>query len=91
MLNNFTQRAKEVLDLAGKQASSLGHNFVGSEHLLLGILAEKNGVGAQTLEKFGVSLEGVRETIQEIEGKGTPGVQVLGFTPRTKRIFEISG
>ncbi|KDR94340.1 ATP-dependent Clp protease ATP-binding subunit ClpC [Peptoclostridium litorale DSM 5388] len=90
MFNNFTQRAKDVLDLAGKQASSLGHNFVGSEHILLGILAEKNGVGAQTLEKFGVSLEGVRESIEEIEGKGTSGVQVLGFTPRTKRIFEIS-
>ncbi|MZQ74907.1 MAG: AAA domain-containing protein [Peptoclostridium sp.] len=90
MFSNFTQRAKAVLELAGKEASSLGHNFVGSEHILLGILAENRSVAAQILQKLGVMHDQVGARVEEIEGKGASGVQVVGFTPRTKRIFELS-
>ncbi len=90
MFDKFTERAKKVLDLAGIQASNIGHNFVGSEHILLGLLAEGNGIAYKVLQKLGVSIENVQQRIIQIEGKGKSGVQVMGFTPRTKRIFEIT-
>jgi len=90
MFDKFTERAKKVLDLAGVEASKIGHNFIGSEHILLGLLAEGNGIAGQVLSKLGVSIENIRGKIIEIEGKGQEGIQVIGFTPRTKRIFELS-
>jgi ATP-dependent Clp protease ATP-binding subunit ClpC len=62
----FTPRAKKVLELALKEALEIGHNYIGTEHILLGILREGEGVGAQVLEKLGASLEGVREKVIEI-------------------------
>ena len=90
MFDKFTERAKKVLDLAAFEASSIGHNFVGSEHILLGLLAEGKGIASQVLSKFGIKIDSIRKKIVEIEGKGKDGVQVIGFTPRTKRIFELS-
>ncbi|MCT4584345.1 MAG: ATP-dependent Clp protease ATP-binding subunit [Peptostreptococcaceae bacterium] len=90
MFERFTQRARTVLEIAGKEASALGHNFVGSEHILLGILKESNGIGSRVLKKLGISFDSVRKEIIEIEGEGTNTMQVIGFTPRTKRIFELS-
>lgn len=90
MFERFTQRARTVLEIAGKEASGLGHNFVGSEHILLGILKESNGIGSRVLKKLGISFDSVRREIIEIEGEGSNTMQVIGFTPRTKRIFELS-
>lgn len=90
MFGNFTQRARNVLEYAGKYASQLGHSFIGSEHILLGIMAEKSGLGHAILSKFGVKQDSVIEIIKDIEGIGNPGVQVIGYTPRSKSIFELS-
>lgn len=90
MFENFTERAKKSLDLAAAEASKLGHTFVGSEHILLGLIAEGGGIAYQVLYKFGITIEDLRREIIEIDGMGNAPSQVMGFTPRTKRIFELS-
>lgn len=90
MLDNFTQRAKEALELASREASNLGHNLVGSEHILLGLLAEERGIAAQVLRKLGLNIQNLRKVVVEIDGQGQGPAQIIGFSPRTKRIFELS-
>ena len=90
MLDNFSQRAKEALELASREASNLGHNLVGSEHILLGLLAEERGIAAQVLRKLGLNIQNLRKVVVEIDGQGQGPAQIIGFSPRTKRIFELS-
>ena len=87
----FTERAQTAIRLAQEQAASMGHGYVGSEHLLLGLILEERGVAAKALENAGVDAESVRDTIIQSVGTGTPNSQPpQGLTPRTKRIIEIA-
>lgn len=89
--NSFTQKANDVLNLAIKAAENFGHTYVGSEHILVGILKEGTGVGALLLEEKGVSLEKIEELIEKNIGTGTPTrLSPDDFTPRSKRIIEVS-
>lgn len=93
MLNsNFTEKAREAITLAHHAACEMGHGYIGSEHLLLGLIKEGSGVAAKELEKAGVTYEMVSNEIARIIGTGASLDQnsELSLTPRTKRILEIS-
>jgi prophage maintenance system killer protein len=91
MFQRFTDRARRVVHLAQEEARLLRHNYVGTEHLLLGLLYEGEGVAAQALASLGVSLERVRAQVEEIIGRGqtTPSGHIP-FTPRAKKVLELS-
>ena len=89
--NSFTQKANEVLNLAIKSAQSYGHNYIGSEHILIGLLKEGTGIGATALTDKGVTLEEVDSRIRQEIGVGNPTrLSPADFTPRSKRIIELS-
>lgn len=89
--NSFTQKANDVLNLAIKAAENFGHTYVGSEHILVGILKEGTGVGALTLEEKGVTLSRIEELIKKHIGEGMhTKLSPEDFTPTSKRIIEIS-
>jgi len=91
MFDRFTDRARRVLVLAQEEARLLRHNFIGTEHLLLGLLREGDGVAAKALGELGVRLDDVRELVKETTGP--PGSAPTGsppFTPRTKKVLELS-
>ena len=89
MVYKFTQKAQNVLNIANEIAIELGHNYIGSEHILYGLAKEKDGVAGKVLEEQGVLPEVIVEKIQELIGTGASSTsQTLGFTPRTKRIIE---
>jgi ATP-dependent Clp protease ATP-binding subunit ClpC len=91
MFEKFTDRARRAVVLAQEEAKMLHHNYIGPEHILLGLLAEGGGVAAKALESLGISLQSARQQIEEIIG---PGQQVpsghLPFTPRAKKVLELS-
>jgi ATP-dependent Clp protease ATP-binding subunit ClpA len=91
MFERFTDRARRIVVLAQEEARMLGHNYIGTEHLLLGLIHEGEGVGAQALESLDVSLSEVREQVVVIVGEGTgaPAGHVP-FTPRGKKVLELS-
>jgi len=91
MFERFTDRARQVVVLGQEEAQELGHNYIGTEHILLGLLREGQGVAARSLESLGISLEGVRLRVQEIigEGQGMPSGHIP-FTPRAKKVLELS-
>lgn len=89
--NKFTQRAKKAIDLAMEFSKRLGHNIVGSEHLLFGLLEEGEGVAAKVLKEAGITEEYLESRIVEIEGKGDPITEDVPFSPRSKQILELSG
>ncbi|MGI6697848.1 MAG: ATP-dependent Clp protease ATP-binding subunit [Clostridia bacterium] len=88
----FTERAQKVLIIAQQEAAALGHNYVGTEHLLLGIVKEGKGIAAQVLKGMGVDSDKVIEKIEELTGRGDQGAvtQMIYLTPRTKRVLELS-
>jgi hypothetical protein len=87
----FTDRARRAVQLAQEEAQLLRHNYVGTEHLLLGLLYEGDGVAAKTLESMGVSREDVRAQVVEIIGRGqSPPASQTPFTPRAKMVLELS-
>lgn len=90
MFGRFTEKAQRAILLAQEEAKRLKHNYVGTEHLLLGLIAQKNGVAALALMEFGVELENARKEVEKAVGKGESESEIVGFTPRTKRIFELS-
>ena len=90
MFGRFTERAQKSILLAQEEAKKLRHNYVGTEHILLGLLAEGEGIAATALNNMGVTLEAARNEVIKAIGKGNYTVDIMGFTPRTKRIFELS-
>ena len=90
MFGRFTEKAQKAILLAQEEAKRLKHNYVGTEHILLGLIAEESGVGASSLKEFGVSIENARAEVEKAVGKGDHESEIAGFTPRTKRIFELS-
>jgi ATP-dependent Clp protease ATP-binding subunit ClpC len=91
MFERFTDRARRVVVLAQEESQLLSHNYIGSEHLLLGLLAEQDGAAARALESLNVTLGAAREQVEEIIGPGqqTPHGHIP-FTPRAKKILELS-
>ncbi|MBO4210669.1 Clp protease N-terminal domain-containing protein, partial [Micromonospora echinofusca] len=91
MFERFTDRARRVVVLAQEEARMLNHNYIGTEHVLLGLIHEGEGVAAKALESLGISLEGVRQQVEEIIGQGqqAPGGHIP-FTPRAKKVLELS-
>jgi ATP-dependent Clp protease ATP-binding subunit ClpC len=91
MFERFTERARRVVVLAQEEARMLEHGYIGTEHLLLGLVHEGEGVAAKALEAMGISLEGVREQVEAIIGQGQhPPSGHIPFTPRAKRVLELS-
>ena len=89
MANKFTPKAQYALNVALSSASDLGHSYIGSEHLLLGLISTPDSAAAKILLGRGVKLEGVKKTIIEISGIGSPDiVSPSDMTPRTKKIIE---
>src|SRR4026207_1390604 len=91
MFERFTDRARRVVVLAQEEARMLNHNYIGTEHILLGLIHEGEGVAAKALESLGISLEAVRSQVEEIIGQGgsSPSGH-LPFTPRAKKVVELS-
>ncbi|SDL27334.1 ATP-dependent Clp protease ATP-binding subunit [Natronincola ferrireducens] len=89
MHGRFTERAQQAIILSQQYAQQLGHSYVGTEHLLLGLLQEGEGIAAKVLKNLKVETSQLQEKIISTVGKGLPQ-QLMGFTPRTKRVFELS-
>ncbi|MGY6502525.1 MAG: ATP-dependent Clp protease ATP-binding subunit [Acidimicrobiales bacterium] len=91
MFERFTDRARRVVVLAQEEARLLNHNYIGTEHILLGLIHEGEGVAAKALESLGISLEAVRSQVEEIIGQGgsSPSGHIP-FTPRAKKVLELS-
>ncbi len=91
MFERFTDRARRVLTYAQDEARLLNHSFIGTEHILLGLIREGHGVGAQALQSLGISLEAVRGKVEETIGMaGTAPSSSPPFTPRAKKVLELS-
>ena len=91
MFEKFTDKARRVVVLAQEEAKLLNHNYIGTEHILLGLIHEGEGVAAKALEALGINLEQVREQVQEIIGQGQQAPSGhIPFTPRAKKVLELS-
>ena len=91
MLDRFTARAREVIIAAQGEARALHHNYIGTEHILLGLVNEGDGVGSRALDALGISLDAVRQQVLEIigEGKRAPAAHIP-FTPRSKKALDLA-
>ena len=91
MFERFTDRARRVVVLAQDEAKLLNHNYIGTEHILLGLIHEGDGVAAKALEQMNISLEAVRDEVEEVIGQGQTVPQGhIPFTPRAKKVLELS-
>ena len=91
MFERFTDRARRVVVLAQEEARMLNHNYIGTEHILLGLLREGEGVAAKALESLGISLDAVRQQVEEIIGQGQQAPSGhIPFTPRAKKVLELA-
>ncbi len=91
MFEKFTDKARRVVVLAQEEAKLLNHNYIGTEHILLGLIHEGEGVAAKALEALGINLEQVREQVQDIIGQGAQAPSGhIPFTPRAKKVLELS-
>ena len=88
MIYKFTNKAKKVIEIANDVSVELGHNYIGTEHILYGLVKEGEGIAAKVLNNKGITEEKVRVKIEEILGIGREIKETLGFTPRTKRVLE---
>ncbi len=91
MFERFTDRARRVVVLAQEEARMLNHNYIGTEHILLGLIHEGEGIAAKTMESLNISLDAVRQQVQDIIGEGQQApVGHIPFTPRAKKVLELS-
>lgn len=91
MFERFTDRARRTLVLAQEEARQMGHGFIGTEHLLLGLVHEGEGVAGQALQSFGITLEQVRQEVAAVLPAGNAADNIQPpFTPRSKRVLELS-
>ena len=91
MFEKFTDKARRVVVLAQEEAKLLNHNYIGTEHILLGLIHEGEGVAAKALEALGINLEQGREQVQDIIGQGQQAPSGhIPFTPRAKKVLELS-
>ena len=91
MFERFTERARRVVVLAQEEARMLNHDYIGTEHILLGLIREREGVAARALESLGISLDAMRTAVEDIIGQGQQkqSGHIL-FTPRAKKVLELS-
>ena len=90
MFERFTERARKVVVLAQEEAQSFGHAYIGTEHLLLGLIREGSGIAAQALGRLNVTLSGSREQLEAIVGHGEDrDFAQAPFTPRSKKVLEL--
>jgi ATP-dependent Clp protease ATP-binding subunit ClpC len=90
MFERFTDPARRIVVLAQDEARALGHNHIGTEHILLGLIHEGDGVGLKALESLGINVWAVRERVEEVIGTGQPPPGHIPFTPRAKKVLELS-
>jgi ATP-dependent Clp protease ATP-binding subunit ClpA len=91
MFERFTDRARRVVVLAQEEARLLDHNYIGTEHILLGLIHEGEGVAAEALNSLGIALDAVRSQVEEIIGQGSAApTGHIPFTPRAKKVLELS-
>jgi ATP-dependent Clp protease ATP-binding subunit ClpA len=91
MFERFTDRARRVVVLAQEESRMLNHNYIGTEHILLGLIHEGDGIAAKALESLNISLEAVRQQVEEIIGQGQAApTGHIPFTPRAKKVLELS-
>jgi ATP-dependent Clp protease ATP-binding subunit ClpC len=91
MFERFTDRARRVVVLAQEEARMLNHSYIGSEHILLGLIQESDGVAARALESLGISPDNVRQQVEEVIGRGQHApTGHIPFTPRAKKVLELS-
>jgi ATP-dependent Clp protease ATP-binding subunit ClpC len=90
LFNRFTDRARKVLILAQQEAARYGHGYIGTEHLLLGLLREGEGVAAKALASLGLEVDSVREQVETILGTGQEQANDIGYTPRAKKVIELA-
>jgi ATP-dependent Clp protease ATP-binding subunit ClpC len=91
VFERFTERARQVVVLAQDEARALKHGYIGTEHLLLGLLREEDGIAAHVLQSFEITAEGVRVQVAEIVGEGDEAVTgQIPFTPLAKKVLELS-
>src|ERR1700683_1778026 len=92
MFERFTDRARRVVVLAQEEARMLNHDYIGTEHILLGLVHEGQGMAAKALEALGISLEAVRQQVQEIVGRGQQAARSghIPFTPQAKKTLELA-
>ena len=91
IFDRFTERAQKVMVYAQEEAVRLNHNYIGTEHILLGLLREGEGIAAQVLKSKGIDFDTIRKHTEELVGRGQEDVaQILGYTPRTKTVIEYS-
>ena len=88
MIYKFTNKAKKAIEIADDISIQLGHNYIGTEHILYGLVKEGEGIAAKVLNNKGITEENVKEKIEELLGVGKEIKETLGFTPRTKRVLE---
>lgn len=90
MFGRFTERAQKVLALAQEEAVRLGHNNVGTEHVLLGLIQEGDGIAAKALSALGMEVEKIQKEVETLIGRGQEAVQTIHYTPRAKKVIELS-
>jgi ATP-dependent Clp protease ATP-binding subunit ClpC len=91
VFERFTERARQVVVLAQDEARTLGHNYIGTEHILLGLLREEEGLAARVLETLGITLERGRAEVARIIGRGDEAASgQIPFTPRAKKVLELA-
>jgi len=91
MFERFTERARKLVVLAQEEARRFGHNYIGTEHLLLGLLHEDEGIAARALASLNITLRGAREQVESIVGYGEEGTGAQApFTPRSKKVLELA-
>ena len=88
MVYKFTNKAKKVIEIANDISIDLGHNYIGTEHILYGLAKEGEGIAAKVLNNKGVTDDKIKAKIEELLGKGDQIKESLGFTPRTKKVLE---
>ncbi len=90
MFGRFTERAQKVLALSQEEAVRLGHNNIGTEHILLGLVREGEGIAAKALETFGLEISKIQEEVEKLIGVGKKPMQTIHYTPRAKKVVELS-
>src|SRR5690625_3025051 len=90
MFGRFTERAQKVLALSQEEAVRLGHNNIGTEHILLGLIREGEGIAAKALKELGLEEKKIEEEVEKLIGKGDQPMQSVHYTPRAKRVVELS-
>jgi ATP-dependent Clp protease ATP-binding subunit ClpC len=90
MFGRFTERAQKVLALAQEEAVRLGHNNIGTEHILLGLIKEGEGIAAKALQALGLGLEKIQDEVESLIGKGQEQTSNIAYTPRAKKVIELS-